>query len=78
MSEFASAIVEGGDPMEAFATACSISGALGPDPGRLATRMSAASLIAGICRQSGLPDPGIDPAVRELMRSPEDPESERR
>jgi len=78
MSEFSSAIVEGGDPRETFATACSASEMVGPEPGKLAARMGAASLIGGICRQSGLPDPGIDPAGRELMRSPEDPESERR
>jgi hypothetical protein len=78
MSEFASTMVEGVDPASAFSSACSTIGLAGPEPSKLAARMGATSLIADICRQSGLPDPGIDPAGRELMRGPGEPDPERR
>lgn len=77
ISEFSSAVVDLGVD-EAFLVACETSSMIGPEPGRLAARMGAMSLIAAVCERSGLPDPGIDPAGRELMRSQEDDGTERR
>lgn len=76
ISEFSSAVVDLGVD-EAFLVACETSSMIGPEPGRLAARMGAMSLITAVCERSGLPDPGIDPTSWELMR-PRDDGAERR
>ena len=69
LSEFASAIVSNDDLGMAFSIACEVCGMMGPDPRKLAIRMGATSLIDRVCSESGLHDPGIDPAGEELMKS---------